>query len=322
MNYQNLKHKLPKMERQHTLLQEIKRGFLFFAFSTLLIALQFGLYITDSPILELMDFEGWLFFIASCISHAAMFALIPYLLSLIFIRFRWYKTARIVQIAGVVLLCIINYLNSQVYAIYHFHINGFVLSMVFGEGAGEIFNFDMMLYLKEIALFVVVAAMEPEAAYSVSSLDYRAITGRVSTLPISSRSLSSACRNWDTRYRPIRVPPLPTRHSAESSLAGFQAFIQKQKEKLRWSEIQESQRNSSAIHSNTRRARSLSSHSCSSICHIALSSQLKRTSISSRLGRMPTIPSSTTRWILLLSGISIATAAIRMICCWAASSRP
>ena len=53
MNYQNLKHKLPKMERQHTLLQEIKRGFLFFAFSTLLIALQFGLYITDSPILEL-----------------------------------------------------------------------------------------------------------------------------------------------------------------------------------------------------------------------------------------------------------------------------
>ena len=159
MNYQNLKHKLPKMERQHTLLQEIKRGFLFFAFSTLLIALQFGLYITDSPILELMDFEGWLFFIASCISHAAMFALIPYLLSLIFIRFRWYKTARIVQIAGVVLLCIINYLNSQVYAIYHFHINGFVLSMVFGEGAGEIFNFDMMLYLKEIVLFLVVAAI-------------------------------------------------------------------------------------------------------------------------------------------------------------------
>ena len=52
MNYQNLKHKLPEMGRQHTLLHEIKRGFLFFAFSTLLIALQFGLYITDSPILR------------------------------------------------------------------------------------------------------------------------------------------------------------------------------------------------------------------------------------------------------------------------------
>ena len=126
---------------------------------SLLIALQFGLYITDSSILGLMDLEGWLFFITSCISHAAMFALIPYLLSLIFTFCRCTKTARIVQIVGIVLLCIINYLNSQVYAIYHFHINGFVLSMVFGEGAGEIFNFDIMLYLKEIALFLVVAAI-------------------------------------------------------------------------------------------------------------------------------------------------------------------
>lgn len=106
-----------------------------------------------------MDLEGWLFFITSCISHAAMFALIPYLLSLIFTFCRCTKTARIVQIVGIILLCIINYLNSQVYAIYHFHINGFVLSMVFGEGAGEIFNFDIMLYLKEIALFLMVAAI-------------------------------------------------------------------------------------------------------------------------------------------------------------------
>ena len=85
MNDQNFKNELSEKGKQHTLVQKIKQGFLFFAFSTLLIALQFGLYITDSPILELMDFEGWLFFIASCISHAAMFALIPYLLSLIFI---------------------------------------------------------------------------------------------------------------------------------------------------------------------------------------------------------------------------------------------
>ena len=58
MNYQNLKHKLPEKGKQHTLVQKINQGSLFFAFSTLLIALQFGLYIIDSPILELMDFEG------------------------------------------------------------------------------------------------------------------------------------------------------------------------------------------------------------------------------------------------------------------------
>ena len=159
MKYQIFKQKFSEMEGLNLRIREAKQGFLFFAFSTLLIALQFGLYITDSSILGLMDLEGWLFFITSCISHAAMFALIPYLLSLIFTFCRCTKTARIIQIVGVVLLCIINYLNSQVYAIYHFHINGFVLSMVFGEGAGEIFNFDIMLYLKEIALFLVVAAI-------------------------------------------------------------------------------------------------------------------------------------------------------------------
>lgn len=159
MKYQIFKQKFSEMEGLNLRIREAKQGFLFYAFSTLLIALQFGLYITDSSILRLMDLEGWLFFITSCISHAAMFALIPYLLSLIFTFCRCTKTARIVQIVGIVLLCIINYLNSQVYAIYHFHINGFVLSMVFGEGAGEIFNFDIMLYLKEIALFLVVAAI-------------------------------------------------------------------------------------------------------------------------------------------------------------------
>lgn len=33
------------------------------------------------------------------------------------------------------------------------------LSMVFGEGAGEIFNFDALLYLKEAGLFAIVAAI-------------------------------------------------------------------------------------------------------------------------------------------------------------------
>ena len=159
MKYQIFKQKFSEMEGLNLRIREAKQGFLFFAFSTLLIALQFGLYITNSSILGLMDLEGWLFFITSCISHAATFALIPYLLSLIFTFCRCTKTARVIQIVGVVLLCIINYLNSQVYAIYHFHINGFVLSMVFGEGAGEIFNFDIILYLKEIALFLVVAAI-------------------------------------------------------------------------------------------------------------------------------------------------------------------
>lgn len=204
MKYQIFKQKFSEMEGLNLRIREAKQGFLFFAFSTLLIALQFGLYITDSSILGLMDLEGWLFFITSCISHAAMFALIPYLLSLIFTFCRCTKTARTVQIVGIVLLCIINYLNSQVYAIYHFHINGFVLSMVFGEGAGEIFNFDIMLYLKEIALFLVVAAIVVGTWYASSMeetpegirLDHRRMHHRLhplcSSLPYLWSLLSAA----------------------------------------------------------------------------------------------------------------------------------
>lgn len=88
-----------------------------------------------------------MFFIASSVSHASQFALIPYLLGTIVLACRCHKSAIAVQIVGVILLCILNYLNSQVYGIYHFHINGFVLNMVFGEGAGEIFNFSILLYL-------------------------------------------------------------------------------------------------------------------------------------------------------------------------------
>ena len=147
------------MSYQQTLIKGLKQGCLFYALSTLLLAIQFGCYIIGSSILDFMDFEGWIFFIASCVSHASQFALVPYLLGTIVLACRCPKSARVVQIVGVILLCILNYLNSQVYAIYHFHINGFVLSMVFGEGAGEIFNFSILLYLKEIALSLVVAAV-------------------------------------------------------------------------------------------------------------------------------------------------------------------
>ena len=147
------------MGYQQTFMKGLKQGCLFYGLSTLAIAIQFFCYIFGSTTIEYMDFEGWIYFTASCISHASQFALLPYILSTIILACRWQKAATIIHIVGVVLLCILNYLNSQVYAIYHFHINGFVLNMVFGEGAGEIFNFSYVLYLKEICLFLGVAAI-------------------------------------------------------------------------------------------------------------------------------------------------------------------
>lgn len=216
MKYQIFKQKSSEMKGQNLRIREAKQGFLFFAFSTLLIALQFGLYITDSSILELMDLEGWLFFITSCISHAAMFALIPYLLSLIFTFCRCTKTARVVQIVGVVLLCIINYLNSQVYAIYHFHINGFVLSMVFGEGAGEIFNFDIMLYLnlpgccshRCRCMVCILSSMEetPEGIRLAHRRKHHRLHPLCPSLPYLWSLLSAAFRDEEQRIVALLLP--------------------------------------------------------------------------------------------------------------------
>lgn len=70
------------------------------------------------------------------------------------------RIAKISHISLVAILAILLFLDHQVYAIYRFHINGFVLSMVFGEGASQIFNFDLMLYLKEgLAFLGVVLAV-------------------------------------------------------------------------------------------------------------------------------------------------------------------
>lgn len=53
------------MTYKNQLINGLKQGFLFYAFSTILIAIQFSFYIVGSPILDYMDLEGWVFFVAS-----------------------------------------------------------------------------------------------------------------------------------------------------------------------------------------------------------------------------------------------------------------
>ena len=93
------------MTYKNQLINGLKQGFLFYAFSTILIAIQFGFYIVGSPILDYMDLEGWAFFVASCVSHASQFALLPYLLGFLVLFCRFPKTARVVQIACGIALC-------------------------------------------------------------------------------------------------------------------------------------------------------------------------------------------------------------------------
>ena len=57
----------------------------------------------------------------------------------------------------------------MVYAQYRFHINGFVLDMLFSEGAGDIFQFNASIYIKLFAalLFLIIAATGVRRACSI-----------------------------------------------------------------------------------------------------------------------------------------------------------
>lgn len=141
--------------------QALRRAFLFYVLATLLVALQFLLYTTSSSVVEAMDFEGWGFFIVSAVSHASQLCLPPLLLAMPFMAGgpRLRATGHIIMCTLLSALAIVVFLNMQVYALYRFHINGFVLSMVFGESAGDIFTFSPWLYAKELLLFALIIAI-------------------------------------------------------------------------------------------------------------------------------------------------------------------
>lgn len=107
----------------------------------------------------MMDVGGWMFYITAACSHAALWVLIPYIISLIVaITVRRHQAATITHIILVSLLNILAYIDGSVYSLYKFHINGFVLNLLVGEGNSEIFTFSFWLYLKIAGVLVGIFA--------------------------------------------------------------------------------------------------------------------------------------------------------------------
>lgn len=142
--------------RRERVAKGLKIGFVYLMCATLLFAVQLGLFM-NSIVASVMDFTGWMFFITSCVSHAACLALVPFLLLYIPLclcgQWKWGGVSLITFVSVVSLLL---FLDMQVFNIYRFHINGFVLNMVFSPHATDIFTFDTMLYVKEILLFLIL----------------------------------------------------------------------------------------------------------------------------------------------------------------------
>ena len=136
---------------------ELKSGFVFYTFSTVAVATQFMLYMIGSPQAEYMDTLGWLFYTTAALSHAAIIALLPYALSCLALLIgRNGKVAGIVHVALASFVSAFLYVNGNVFALYRQHINGMMLSLFFGEGSSEIFQFDASLYIKTTVAIIAI----------------------------------------------------------------------------------------------------------------------------------------------------------------------
>ncbi len=134
----------------------IKQGFIYYLLATVFGGLLLMFYIQGDSVVASMDAAGWLFFVTSCLSHAAILLLTLWLV--FFLPWALLKLRRLAAtllITATSLLMMVGFINMQVYKIYRFHLNGFILNMLTGPGAGDIFDFDWKLYLTE-ALFLAV----------------------------------------------------------------------------------------------------------------------------------------------------------------------
>ena len=146
---------------KRNLRQTLRTGFIYLLLSTVLLAIVFFSYILRRASLDFMDIGGWCYFLCSCLSHAALFAAIPFLLLFLptALLGAGPKTSGALMCAGEVLLVVGFIINGFVYGLYHFHINGLVISMLTGPGASEIFVFSPWIYLKGTLYILAIIAL-------------------------------------------------------------------------------------------------------------------------------------------------------------------
>ena len=141
-------------------MKRLKQGFLYYLFATLLLGGLLMFYIKGDTVGDSMDAIGWVFYLTSCLSHAAIVMLALWLvLYLPWALLRLRRLAATLLVTGTTLLTALAFVNMQVYRIYRFHINGFILNMLTGPNAGDIFDFDAKLYLTEGLILTAIAAL-------------------------------------------------------------------------------------------------------------------------------------------------------------------
>ena len=149
----------------------IKQGFIYYLLATIFGGLLLMFYIQGDSVVASMDAAGWLFFVTSCLSHAAILLLALWLV--FFLPWALLKLRRLAAtllITATSLLMMVGFVNMQVYKIYRFHLNGFILNMLTGPGAGDIFDFDWKLYLTEGLFLAVIVGQRWQKRHTTVSI--------------------------------------------------------------------------------------------------------------------------------------------------------
>ena len=138
----------------------IKQGFIYYLLATLMGGLLLMFYVQGDSTAEVLDATGWVFFVLSCISHAGILLLALWLVFFLpWALLKWRPVAATLFVTATSLLMMTGFINMQVYKIYRFHLNGFILNMLTGPAAGDIFDFDWKLYAIEGLMLVAIVAL-------------------------------------------------------------------------------------------------------------------------------------------------------------------
>lgn len=143
--------------RVYTSKEYLKRGFALFTVTTFALFVEFIIYLLSSTYMQEITLGSMVYYLMAAFSHAAMFTILLYLLC--YLPFSFCKVTRkigtIITFILSFLVVLLGYINGEVFKIYKFHINGFVLDLLFGKGAGDIFVVNNALIIRCIAIILI-----------------------------------------------------------------------------------------------------------------------------------------------------------------------
>lgn len=158
----------------------LREGLVFYACAVFMLFVQFVLCLFNSNYLEDLDIAGYMYYFIAALGQAFLFVLVPWCVC--YLPFMFGKYLRMVGmtlfVITVFLMNILAYLDGIVFHLYKFHINGFVLDFVLGEGAGQVFVFDRSLVIHGILVGIFILVCTLGSMY-VSFRWYREVGKRV-----------------------------------------------------------------------------------------------------------------------------------------------